>query len=107
MCSSGASRSTARSSCPPLSSRIGDIIDIEANAAQQKGMPHKYYQGRTGVVYNATPHAIGVLVKAIVGNRYLEKRVKLRVEHICHSNSRQDSLAHVKVNAVTKEKSGE
>jgi ribosomal protein L21E len=25
--------------------RIGDIVDIKANAAQQKGMPHKYYQG--------------------------------------------------------------
>jgi hypothetical protein len=25
--------------------RVGDIVDIKANAAQQKGMPHKYYQG--------------------------------------------------------------
>ena len=25
--------------------RIGDIVDIKANAAQQKGMPHKYYHG--------------------------------------------------------------
>jgi large subunit ribosomal protein L21e len=24
---------------------VGDIVDIKANAAQQKGMPHKYYQG--------------------------------------------------------------
>ena len=25
--------------------RIGDIVDIKANAAQQKGMPHKFYHG--------------------------------------------------------------
>lgn len=25
--------------------RVGDIVDIKANAAQQKGMPHKYYHG--------------------------------------------------------------
>lgn len=25
--------------------KVGDIVDIKANAAQQKGMPHKYYQG--------------------------------------------------------------
>ena len=25
--------------------RIGDIVDIKANAAQQRGMPHKYYHG--------------------------------------------------------------
>lgn len=25
--------------------KVGDIVDIKANAAQQKGMPHKYYHG--------------------------------------------------------------
>ena len=25
--------------------RVGDIVDIKANAAQQRGMPHKYYHG--------------------------------------------------------------
>ena len=25
--------------------RVGDIVDIRANAAQQKGMPHKFYHG--------------------------------------------------------------
>ncbi len=25
--------------------RVGDVVDIKANAAQQKGMPHKYYHG--------------------------------------------------------------
>lgn len=25
--------------------KVGDIVDIKANAAEQKGMPHKYYHG--------------------------------------------------------------
>lgn len=25
--------------------RVGDIVDIKANSAEQKGMPHKYYHG--------------------------------------------------------------
>ena len=25
--------------------KVGDIVDIKANSAQQKGMPHKYYHG--------------------------------------------------------------
>ena len=25
--------------------QVGDIVDIKANGAQQKGMPHKYYHG--------------------------------------------------------------
>jgi len=79
--------------------RIGDVVDIKANAAQQKGMPHKYYHGRTGVVYNVTPRAVGVIVKKVVGNRYLEKRVNLRVEHVRHSKCRQDFLNRVQENA--------
>ena len=46
----------------------GDIVDIVANSAQQKGMPHKYYQGRTGVVYDVKPRAVSVLLyKVYVG----------------------------------------
>lgn len=54
---------------------------------------------RTGVVYNVTPAAVGVIVKKVVGNRYIEKRVNLRVEHVKHSKSRQEFLERVQVNA--------
>jgi len=78
--------------------RVGDIVDIKANAAQQKGMPHKYYHGRTGIIYNVTPNAVGVIVNKVVGNRYIEKRVNIRVEHIRHSKCRQEFLDRVKSN---------
>ncbi|PWN51746.1 putative 60s ribosomal protein L21-A [Violaceomyces palustris] len=81
---------------------VGDIVDIKANAAEQKGMPHKYYHGRTGVVYNVAPRAVGVIVYKVVGNRYLEKRVNLRIEHVKHSKCRDDFLARVKTNAALK-----
>jgi len=88
--------------------RVGDIVDIKANAAQQKGMPHKFYHGRTGIVYNVTPHAVGVIVNKVVGNRYIEKRVNIRVEHIRHSKCRQEFLDRVSRNhdahAAAKEK---
>ena len=107
--------------------RVGDIVDIKANAAQQKGMPHKFYHGsvpsysqalrptnmsdrRTGIVYNVTPHAVGVIINKVVGNRYIEKRVNLRIEHIRHSKCRQEFLDRVKRNhdahAVAKAKGG-
>jgi ribosomal protein L21E len=31
--------------------RVGDIVDIKANAAQQKGMPHKFYHGSVLVTF--------------------------------------------------------
>ncbi|GLB43630.1 putative ribosomal protein L21e [Lyophyllum shimeji] len=77
---------------------VGDIVDIKANSSQQKGMPHKYYHGRTGIVYNVTPSAVGVIVYKVVGNRYIEKRVNIRIEHIRHSKCRQEFLDRVKAN---------
>lgn len=45
----------------------GDIVDIKGDGGVQKGMPHKSYHGRTGRVYNVTPHALGVIVNKRVG----------------------------------------
>ncbi|ORX42174.1 60S ribosomal protein L21-A [Hesseltinella vesiculosa] len=82
--------------------KVGDIVDIKANAAVQKGMPHKFYHGRTGVVFNVTKSAVGVIINKKVGNRYMEKRVNLRVEHVKHSKCRQEFLERVKQNAQYK-----
>lgn len=40
--------------------KIGDYVDIKVNGAVHKGMPHKFYHGRTGRVWNVTKRAIGV-----------------------------------------------
>jgi large subunit ribosomal protein L21e len=39
-------------------------------------------------VYNVTPAVVGVIVYKVVGNRYIEKRVNLRVEHVQTSKCR-------------------
>lgn len=66
---------------------------------------------RTGIIYNVTPHAVGILINKRVGNRYIQKRVNLRVEHIKHSQGRQVFLDRVKKNErariEAKEKGGE
>uniref|UniRef100_A0A4X2LNX8 60S ribosomal protein L21 n=1 Tax=Vombatus ursinus TaxID=29139 RepID=A0A4X2LNX8_VOMUR len=40
----------------------GDIVDIKGMGTFQQGMPHKYYHGKTGWVYNVTQHAAGIVV---------------------------------------------
>ncbi|KAI8882523.1 60S ribosomal protein L21-A, partial [Backusella circina FSU 941] len=87
--------------------KVGDIVDIKANAAIQKGMPHKFYHGRTGVIFNVTKSSVGVIVHKKVGNRYMEKRVNLRVEHVKHSKCRQEFLDRVKSNAQKKKEAKE
>ena len=76
--------------------KIGDIVDIKANPAVHRGMPHKFYHGRTGVIYNVTPHAVGIIIHKRVGHRYMEKRINLRIEHVNHSKCRDDFLRRVR-----------
>ncbi|KAJ2678507.1 Pyrimidine nucleotide transporter, mitochondrial [Coemansia spiralis] len=80
--------------------KVGDIVDVKGNGAIQKGLPHKFYHGKTGVVYNVTKSAVGVIVHKRVGNRYLEKRINVRIEHVRHSKCREDFLRRVKENAA-------
>mmetsp|Transcript_10917 Transcript_10917/g.30645 ORF Transcript_10917/g.30645 Transcript_10917/m.30645 type:complete len:162 (+) Transcript_10917:92-577(+) len=82
--------------------RVGDIVDIKADSAIHKGMPHKFYHGKTGRVWNVTKRAVGVEVNKQVGNRIIKKRIHVRVEHVRHSKSRQEFLDRVVANAQAK-----
>lgn len=90
-----------------MRNRVGDIVDIKANGAVQKGMPYKVYHGKTGIIYNVTKSAVGVIINKKVGNRYMEKRVNVRVEHINKSRSRDEFLNRVKENAAKKKEAKE
>jgi large subunit ribosomal protein L21e len=65
-------------------------------------MPFKIYHGKTGVVYNVAKSAVGIIIYKRVGNRYMEKRVNVRIEHVNHSRSREEFLTRVKENAQKK-----
>ena len=42
--------------------RMGDYVDVVADGSIHKGMPHKFYHGKTGRVFDVTQHALGVIV---------------------------------------------
>lgn len=68
-------------------------------------MPYKVYHGKTGVVYNVTKSSVGVILYKQVRNRYMEKRINVRVEHVRKSRSRDEFLTRVKTNAAAKKQS--
>nr|CAG4650587.1 EOG090X0GT4 [Sida crystallina] len=84
-----------------------DIVDIKGNGAFQKGMPYKFYHGKTGRVFNVTQHAVGIIVNKQVRGKILPKRINVRVEHINHSKCRQDFLTRVKQNERLKREAKE
>ena len=87
--------------------KVGDIVDIKGDGSVQKGMPHKFYHGRTGIVFNVTKSGVGVEVNKLVNGRILKKRICIRVEHCRPSRSREDFLSRVKSNESLKRKAKE
>ncbi len=76
--------------------RVGDYVDIKANSACQKGMPYRFYHGKTGVIFNVAKRSVGVIVHKQVRQRYIEKRVVVRVEHVQPSKCRDAFLKHAR-----------
>jgi large subunit ribosomal protein L21e len=78
--------------------KLGDFVDIVGNGAIHKGLPYKYYHGKTGRVWNITPRAVGVEVKKQVNGRIILKRIHVRIEHVRKSKCQADFLARIKAN---------
>ena len=74
----------------------GMFVDIVANGSIHKGMPHKFYHGRTGRVFDISPNSIGVIVNKQVRNRIVEKRIHVRVEHLRISTCNANFKKHVR-----------
>lgn len=74
----------------------GDYVDIKVNSAVHKGMPFKYYHGRTGVIFNVNKRAVGIEVKKQVNGRKLEKRIHVALPHVHHSKCRDEIIARKK-----------
>lgn len=70
----------------------GDYVTVMADPAVQKGMPHHFYHGRTGVVYDVTPRAVGVKLAKRVRHREILKSFHIRIEHVKKSRCRDDFL---------------
>jgi large subunit ribosomal protein L21e len=82
--------------------KVGDMVDVVANAAQQKGMPHKFYHGRTGRIWNINKRAVGVEINKVHREKQIVKRIHVRVEHVRPSKSQAGHLARVKSNEAIK-----
>jgi len=78
--------------------KVGDYVDIVVDGSIHKGMPYKWYHGRTGIVFNVNPRAIGVIVNKQVRNRIVHKRIHVRIEHLRQSKCRAGFIDRVQEN---------
>ncbi|CAD26610.1 60S RIBOSOMAL PROTEIN L21 [Encephalitozoon cuniculi GB-M1] len=74
---------------------IGDMVDILVNPAMMKGMPHKYYHGRTGRVYDVKPRSLNVALYKRVRGKYVIKKIIVRIEHVRKSRCSEESQKRI------------
>ena len=82
--------------------RVGDTVNIVTDSAVQKGMPAKYYNGKTGRVFNVTARGVGVIVNKQVGHRIIHKRINVRTAHVRKSRAVEKLKQRVKENEKKK-----
>ena len=80
----------------------GDYVDVIADGAIQRGMPHKFYHGKTGRIFDVTTRAVGVIVNKRVNTRIVPKRIHVRVEHVRLSQSREAFVQRCRDNDAKK-----
>ena len=71
--------------------KVGDHVDCVIDPSMVKGMPHKYYHGKTGIVFNCNPRSYGVIFHKRVGGKYIERTMHIRVEHLRKSRCSEET----------------
>ena len=78
--------------------KVGEYVDIIVDGSIHAGMPHLFYHGRTGRVFNVNPKSLGVIINKEVRNRIIEKRLNIRREHLRKSNCRSAFISRIQEN---------
>ena len=61
-------------------------------------MPHKFYHGKTGQVFDVTRNSVGIIINKRVNTRIIPKRIHVRIEHVRKSQSREAFVERVRTN---------
>ncbi len=77
---------------------IGDYVDIIVDGSKHLGMPHKFYYGKTGRIFDVTKRAVGVIINKRVRNKVLPKRLHVRVQHLRKSRCKDAFVKRVQAN---------
>merc|ERR1739845_145178 len=82
--------------------RIGEYVDVLVDSAIHKGLPHYFYHGRTGRIFNLNKRSAGVIVNKRVRNRIIPKKMNVRIEHLRISKCRSAFVERIKKNDALK-----
>lgn len=95
-------RGNPHSTCYLRTFKRGDYVDIKVDSSVHKGLPFKFYQGRTGVVFNVNKRAVGVTVNKQVNGRIIKKQIHVSLPHIHKSKCQDEIIRRKKENEAIK-----
>merc|ERR1712072_979419 len=78
--------------------KIGEYVDVLVDSAIHKGLPHYFYHGKTGKIFNLNKTSAGVVVNKQVRNRIIPKKMNVRIEHLRPSRCRSSFIERIKKN---------
>merc|ERR1711964_779669 len=78
--------------------KIGEYVDVLVDSAIHKGLPHYFYHGKTGRIFNLNKNSAGVVVNKRVRNRIIPKKMNVRIEHLRVSRCRTAFNDRIKAN---------
>ena len=88
--------------------QMNDLVDIKVEPSVVKGMPHKYYHGRTGKVFNCNPRSYGILLYRTVGHKRIERHIHVRPKHLqisrCAEETKRRHREHTKLHLEARAK---
>jgi len=87
--------------------RLGDYVDVIGDGSMQKGIPYKFYVGKTGIIWNVSKRAVGVIVNKLVGNSIIPKKIHVRIEHVRPSKCQKDLKERVRRNDAARREARE
>merc|ERR1712066_606246 len=78
--------------------KIGEYVDVLVDSAIHRGLPHYFYHGKTGRIFNLNKNSAGVVVNKRVRNRIIPKKMNIRIEHLRVSRCRTAFNDRIKEN---------
>nr|UXY86960.1 60S ribosomal protein L21 [Cryptomonas paramecium] len=86
--------------------KVGDIVDININSCIHKGMPYKFYHGKTGKIFSIYKSSVGVKLKKKVRGKNIIKKINVKFGHFKKSICKFEFLNRIKSKEKVKHRSG-
>jgi len=78
--------------------KVGEYVDVLVDSAIHKGLPHYFYHGKTGRIFNLNKNSAGIIVNKRVRGKIIPKKMNCRIEHLRISRCRTAFNARIQAN---------